>query len=247
MIDPSRFDDPNLAMLELAVQALGDLCESLVFVGGCATGLLVTTVRAQYIRPTEDVDVVTKVATISGYHDVEARLLARGFKHDVSPEAPICRWIGAGTTLDLMPSEPGVLSFHNRWYPLAVGTAQPIQLPSRRVIALIAAPVFIATKLEAFRDRGQGDFLVSHDLEDIVTVVDGRPSLADEIRAAPTDLRTYLRQQFEELTNSSDFLDALSGHLPGDAASQARLQELIRRLRALAQPNRGAANAWMMK
>jgi hypothetical protein len=235
VIDPSRFDDPNLAMLELAVQALGDLCESLVFVGGCATGLLVTTVRAQYIRPTEDVDVVTKVATISGYHDVEARLLARGFKHDVSPEAPICRWIGAGTTLDLMPSEPGVLSFHNRWYPLAVGTAQPIQLPSRRVIALIAAPVFIATKLEAFRDRGQGDFLVSHDLEDIVTVVDGRPSLADEIRATPTDLHTYLRQQFEELTNSSDFLDALAGHLPGDAASQARLPELIRRLRALAQ------------
>jgi hypothetical protein len=88
---------------------------------------------------------------------------------------------------------------------------------------------------EAFRDRGQGDFLVSHDLEDIVTVVDGRPSLADEIHAAPTDLRTYLRQHFQGLTNSSDFLDALAGHLPGDRASQARLPELIRRLRALAQ------------
>lgn len=87
----------------------------------------------------------------------------------------------------------------------------------------------------AFRDRGQGDFLVSHDLEDIVTVVDGRPSLADEIRIAATDLRTYLRQQFQTLTNSSDFLDALPGHLPGDGASQARLPELIRRLRALAQ------------
>jgi hypothetical protein len=84
-------------------------------------------------------------------------------------------------------------------------------------------------------DRGQGDFLVSHDLEDIVTVVDGRPSLVDEVRAAPSDLSTYLRQQFQDLTNSSDFLDALAGHLPGDAASQARLPEPIRRLRALAQ------------
>ncbi len=125
----------SIAMLEIAVQALGDLCESLVFVGGCATGLRVTTVRAHQIRATEDVDVVA-VATVSGYHDVEARLSARGFKHDISPEAPICRWIGAGTTLDLMPSEPGVLSFHNRWYPLAADTAQSVQLPSGHDIAI---------------------------------------------------------------------------------------------------------------
>lgn len=134
-----------------------------------------------------------------------------------------------------MPSEPGVLSFHNRWYPLAVETAHSIQLPSGRTISLIAAPVFIATKLEAFHDRGGGDFLVSHDLEDIVTVVDGRPALPEEVEAAPTDLRAYLREQFRELTASEDFLDALAGHLPGDPASQARLPGLIRRVRALAQ------------
>ena len=71
-------------------------------------------------------------------------------------------------------AEPGILSFHNRWYPLVVDTALSVQLPSGRAISLIAAPAFIATKLEAFRDRGGGDFLMSHDLEDIVTVVDGR-------------------------------------------------------------------------
>jgi hypothetical protein len=231
----SLFDNPNLVMVEIAAQALGELCESLVFVGGCATGLLVTTVRAHDIRATEDVDVVTRVATASAYHGVEALLADRGFKHDVSPDAPICRWVGAGITLDLMPSDPGVLGFHNRWYPLAVETPQSVQLPSGRNISVIAAPVFIATKLEAFHGRGGGDFLVSHDLEDIVTVVDGRPALSDEVSAAPTDLRTYLREQFRRLTASEDFLDALAGHLPGDAASQARLPGLIRRIRALAQ------------
>lgn len=35
-------DDPNLAILEMAVQALGELTDSLVLVAGCATGLLVT-------------------------------------------------------------------------------------------------------------------------------------------------------------------------------------------------------------
>ncbi len=50
-------DNPNLAILETAVQALGKLTDSLVFVGGCATGLLVTRTRANQIRATEDVDV----------------------------------------------------------------------------------------------------------------------------------------------------------------------------------------------
>lgn len=31
-------DNPNLAILEMAVQALGKLTDSLVFAGGCATG-----------------------------------------------------------------------------------------------------------------------------------------------------------------------------------------------------------------
>lgn len=228
-------DNPNLAMLELAVQALGDVCDSLVFVGGCATGLLVTTVRAHQVRATEDVDVVARVATINDYHRVEAQLLARGFKHDISPDAPICRWVGAGTTLDLMPSQPGVLSFHNRWYPLAVNSAHEMRLPSGREIFLIDAVVFLATKLEAFHDRGHGDFLASHDLEDIVTIVDGRSELFDEVRAAPRDLREYLTREFHALTGSTEFMDALAGHLPADAGSQARLPILLRRFRELAR------------
>jgi hypothetical protein len=118
-----KTENPNLAIVEFAVEALGALSDSLVFVGGCVTGLLLTRVRANQIRVTKDVDVVTRVATIGEYHSVEAQLSARGFKPDTSPDAPICRWVKEGIMLDLMPSEPGVLSFHNRWYPLAVSTA----------------------------------------------------------------------------------------------------------------------------
>jgi hypothetical protein len=175
MID--RTFDPNLAMLETATETLGELCDSLVFIGGCATGLLLTASRAHSIRATKDIDVVTKVTTIRGYHTVEKNLAQRGFQHDTSPDAPICRWIGAGVTLDVMPSEPGLLSFHNRWYPLAVNSSEKEKLPSGRSINLIAGPVFVATKLEAFKGRGKGDFLASHDIEDIVTVV-GRSRLA---------------------------------------------------------------------
>ena len=220
-------DNPNLAILEMAVQALGDLTDSLVFVGGCATGLLVTRTRANQIRATEDVDVVAHVATIAEYHGVESMLASRGFKHDTSPDAPICRWLSGALTIDLMPSQPGVLSFHNRWYPLAVSTAGPMTLPSGRSIKLIAAPVFVATKLEAFKGRGNGDFLVSHDLEDIVTVVDGRPALIDELRGAPEELRTYIATEISALLGTPGFLDALPGYLPGDSASQSRVPIVI--------------------
>jgi len=227
-------ENPNSVMIEHAAAMLGDLCSSVVFVGGCVAGLFLTNVRAHQIRPTKDVDVVTKVASVRAYQRVEAALIRRGFLHDVRPDAPICRWVHNGLTLDLMPSEPGILSFHNCWYPLAVDTAQSVLLPSGHSIAVISAPVFIATKIEAFKVRGQRDFAASHDLEDIVTVVDGRAELLGEVHAASTELRAYLTREFTALIASTSFMDALAGHLPGDAGSQARLPGVIRRLRLLA-------------
>lgn len=88
-----------------------------------------------------------------------------------------------------MPSQPGVLSFHNRWYPLAVTTASPMTFPSRHSIKLITAPVFVATKLEAFKGRGNRDFLASHDLEDVVTVVGGRPAYRNDTHKKKPNMR----------------------------------------------------------
>jgi predicted nucleotidyltransferase len=225
----------NVALLSQMVALLGDLADALVFVGGCATGLLVTEVRAGTVRMTTDVDVVAAIATIREYHAMERQLEQRGFTRDRSPDAPICRWLAGGLRLDLLPSERGVLEFHNQWYPIAVATALPYQLSKGRSIRLVTAPLFIATKLEAFADRGRGDYVASHDLEDIVTVVDGREELVDEARRAPESVREYLKARFSVLLAEQAFVTALPGHLPGDAASQARVGVVLERLRALAK------------
>ena len=232
---PAPLGDPNVAMVEIVVDALGDVADDVVLIGGCATGLLVTGPRAQRIRATLDVDLVAEATTLRDYHAIERRLLHRGFRHDTSSGAPICRWVGFGVTLDLMPSQAGVLAFHNQWYPLAVATAQPLTLPSERVIRLIAAPVFIATKLAAFHDRGRRDFVASHDLEDILTVIDGRAILVTELADLDAALRAYLAREFTALLNVQAFLDALPGHVPGDAASQARVPLIVERLRTIAR------------
>lgn len=229
--------NPNLAILELVAHALGPVCDDVVFVGGCATGLLLTQARPDRIRITEDVDIVAQALTVHDYHAIEARVRAQGFSNDMRPDAPICRWVYKNVTLDVMPTVKDILGFANRWYPLAIATAQLVTLPSGQSIKLISAPVFIATKLEAFKDRGkdasgQPDFLGSHDLEDIITVTDRRPELIDECRAVPIELREYLAQEFNALFDNADFETTIAGHLPGDAASQTRLGKLKTTLRS---------------
>jgi hypothetical protein len=55
-------NDPNLPRLEAALKLMQPLLDELVFVGGCATGLLITDPSAGGIRPTKDVDTITQVA-----------------------------------------------------------------------------------------------------------------------------------------------------------------------------------------
>lgn len=233
-----RPDEANLAIATTVAIALGDLRETLVFVGGCATGLLVTSVRAQAIRMTDDVDLVAHVTSQQAYHLLEQRFMALGFVHDQSAEAPICRWKCQGVTVDLMPTLPDILGFHNRWYCMAVEVAETIELTAGISIRLITAPLFLATKMEAFKGRGKGDFLMSHDLEDMITVIDGRASLLEEIARCAPEVQTYLGIEFSALVKNDRFLESLSGHLSGDSASQQRLGALLTKLRTIALLNK---------
>ena len=228
-----RADDPNLAILTLVAQALGDLKEDLVFVGGCAAGLLLTDPAVDHIRATKDVDAIVEAATLHDFYAAEARLRARGFMQDSASEL-ICRWRhqATGVLFDMMPVDPGVLGFANRWYPEAVQTATRQPLSPALEIRLIAAPAFVATKLEAFVSRGQRDYLVSHDLEDVLTVVDGRPSLATEMLGASPGLRAAVREELAQLIATPDFID----RLPGLIADESRWQVVLARLQAMALP-----------
>jgi len=161
--------DPNLPMLESVARALGPLCKRFVFVGGCASGLLVTDSAAPPARTTQDVDVIVEVLSLAEYHKLEHELIGAGFQHDRSQDAPVCRWIVGAALMDVMPTDERVLGFGNRWYEAAARSAEMFVLPSGREIRLINPALFLATKLDAFAGRGGSDYSASHDLEDIVT------------------------------------------------------------------------------
>lgn len=226
---------PNVAKVELVARALGDLCEDLVFVGGCVVDLMLTDTAAAPSRVTYDVDLVVQVAALAGYHKLEEEFVRLGFQRDISKDAPICRWRLQNLEVDLMPTDTRILGFANRWYPLAMQTAQRIILPSGITIRLIAAPVFLATKFEAFADRGKGDLLGSHDLEDIVNVLDGRLEIVGEIALSPVELRRYLAERSGALLSLPKFMDALRGMVFPDEFLAERIQMLVERFRQIAQ------------
>ena len=215
--------------MELVARALGDLAENVMFVGGLAGGLLITDPAAPPLRPTDDVDVVADIAgSFSDELQLSKRLRALGFTEDDSEGAPRCRWRLRNLKIDVMRASD------DRWFPDALKHAQTHQIADDVTIRTISLPFFLATKLEAFGDGRRGDYFSSHDIEDIVAVLDGRAAATAEVGAAPTGVRDFLRQRFRSLLADLDFVDAVAGHLPGDSASQARLPLVLSRMRAIA-------------
>jgi hypothetical protein len=224
----------NLELLTGVARLLRPMLGELVFVGGCTTALLITDPAAAEVRPTYDVDSIAEITSYEDYTAFSERLRRLGFALDQSEGAPICRWAHGDLRLDVMPVDERILGFSNRWYKPAMESAQTAQLANDLTIRVVTAPLFLGTKLEAFKGRGKNDYFASHDLEDIIAVIDGRPSLLDEVQHAPKELKVYLSGEIKKLIRKQEFMDALPGYLLPDQASQARLGNLLKTLRNIA-------------
>lgn len=204
------------------------------FTGGAIVGFLLDNPRLALPRQTDDVDAIVKVVTRIQYTNLEVQLRDEAkFDHDTSEGAPLCRWIVGGVKVDIMPMCDPTGNFSGRWFEYALETSA-LRTLNNVTINTVSATCFVATKLVAFADRGKSDFAASHDLEDILTVVDGRKALCAELAAENFELREYVSENILALLQLSAFRDALPGHLPSDDASQARLPLLVQRLEQIA-------------
>uniref|UniRef100_A0A831U276 Uncharacterized protein n=1 Tax=Geobacter metallireducens TaxID=28232 RepID=A0A831U276_GEOME len=220
----------SFQMITHVARRLGGLREKLVFVGGAATGLFITESAAPEPRVTQDVDLIVEVISHADYYLLEETLRRIGFSPDMTDGAPICKWLVDGIVVDVMPTDAEILGFSNQWYLPAVRSAISMEIEPGLEILVATAPFFLATKIEAFHGRGGGDFMASHDIEDIVALLDGRREIVEEVRNAPEELRIYLSEQFQGFLKNVAFRESLPGHLPPDAASQARLPLIMRRI-----------------
>jgi hypothetical protein len=218
----------NIELLELAESALGKLVDEVVFVGGATVGLWISDPAAPPLRPTDDVDVVVEVATRSEFYEFEAKLRDAGFTED-RESGIICRWRHrkTGLLLDAMPSRADILGFENEWQAATIPHAIVYQLPSGVTIRAAPPVYMLAMKLEAFQGRGKRDFLASLDFGDIVTLIDGRPELVEEVAGADAAVRAYIAREMRRLLAEPRLVDGLAGAMRGDAASQERVDIVI--------------------
>lgn len=221
-----KYEVSNIPTVIHIASKLGPLRNQFIFVGGSIVELLLDKTYPLNPRVTYDVDTIVEICGYGPFAQIEKALRKQGFKHDINDNI-ICRWHIDGIMLDVMPTDPKILGFSNIWYKATVKNAIKHFLGPELDILLITAPYFLATKIEAFENRGEQDFYGSHDLEDIITLLDGRDSLLNEITASELDLKSYLVKKFKDYQKNTYFINALPGHLsPYQTGTDERVERL---------------------
>lgn len=228
------FKPATIEMIKVVAAALGELNERAVFVGGATVPFYLPEAYSSQARPTDDIDVVMEIVGHNASAMNDQALRDKKFQHDTSEGAPICRWIYRGFKVDVMSTDTSAVGFTNRWYEEGVENA--IEIVSKPVsVKIFSLPYFLASKLVAFRDRGNNDYMGSRDIEDIVSLLE----VVDEVlleKLLPQvsqELRAFLKKEFQELLKTSDFLDCLPGAVFNRAAANEAAAAVKQRMQIL--------------
>ncbi len=222
----------NIEMLQIVAGGLGNLLEEMIFVGGAVTELYASNPNISDIRTTVDVDCVIELSSRISHVELEKKLRAKGFENDITPDAPICRWIYRGVKVDIMPSESEILGFSNLWYSEGIREKIPQSLPNGTRIFIFSLEYYLASKFESHKNRGGNDLRQSHDFEDIIYILDNASEVEEQIQKAHNGVKVYLQEECRNLTRNSGLLEGLECALPYGSGSERSeiVEELIQRI-----------------
>jgi hypothetical protein len=200
----------NIAVVAEVAEALKDLKDQMVFVGGAVVSLYTDDVAADEIRPTADIDMTLNVVNLSNWLVLQEKLASLGFHPDPFGHA-LCSYKFKNIPVDIMPAEDGPLGPANKWYKLGFDNLWTVKAKEED-IKILPAPCYLATKFEAFKDRGT-DYRTSHDFEDIIYIIDNRTSIVEEVKNTLPEIRSYLQSQLLKLEKNISYDEILSAHI----------------------------------
>ena len=218
----------NRVRIKAVHNALAALHETIVFVGGATVSLYADKPEQTDVRPTNDIDVLIEIGSYGAYAAIQEQLATIGFY--VDPEAKVtCRYIYDGLTVDIMPTDESVLGFSNRWYKEGFSNLETYQVDERTTVNIFSPAYFIASKLEAYKGRGNNDGRTSQDFEDIVFVLDNRKTIWQELNESTPVLKRYLQEEWRHLLSNTNIEEWLSVHLEYNTAT-ARARVILNEL-----------------
>lgn len=200
----------NIAVVAEVAEALQHIKQDMVFVGGAVVSLYTDDPAADEIRPTQDIDMTLNIVNLSHWEKVQAQLGRLGFHPDPFGHA-ICSYKYKDIPIDIMATEDGPLGPANRWYKIGFENLWTAKAKDQD-IKILSAPCYLATKFEAFNNRGS-DYRISHDIEDIIYVLDNRIGIVEEIENDDTRIANFIKEQLQNITNKGLLQEVLMSHI----------------------------------
>jgi predicted nucleotidyltransferase len=181
----------SLLHVEIVAKALGELVHEVVFVGGSILGLYVRDSAAESPRPTYDVDVSVQVSSYSDMNRLSEKLIKLKF-YPAQHESVLYRYQFKNILVDFIPVENTPLGPTNSWLKPGSTKASAVELGDI-TINILPISYFIATKWEAFKNRGN-DPRWSHDFEDLIYLLDNSSNLFSELYHSDKKVQDFLKE-----------------------------------------------------
>ena len=100
----------------------------------------------------------------------------------------------------------------NRWFMLGFQRAVEYNLEGV-IIKILPLPYFLASKMEAFFDRGIRDLYGSHDFEDILYIFNYASTLEEQVLSVDEEIKMHLIECIKNILRSDNILAVITGHL----------------------------------
>lgn len=81
----------NYIIIERVANALGELNEKIIYVGGATVSLYINDPAAEDVRPTKDIDISINVASFVELENIREQLSVKGFKQ--AADLNVTRWV----------------------------------------------------------------------------------------------------------------------------------------------------------
>jgi hypothetical protein len=192
-------------------RALGNLNKEVVFVGGAMVSLYADDKAAEDVRPTKDLDLSFNITTVAELEKLRVDLVKKGF-HEAVDETVICRFKYEDLLIDVMSTQMVGWAPSNRWFQQGYNAAIEKNV-EELTIKIMPLPFFLASKLDAFFNRGVKDLYGSRDLEDIVYLLNYTIVIVTEVKTAEREVKTYLAESFNKMLLDTRIMAAIEGHI----------------------------------
>ena len=214
----------NLKVIRKVALALGPLNKRVVYVGGATVSLYVNDPAAEDVRPTKDLDISLDIATLGELEAVREQLAKKGFSQTAEDNV-ICRFRYEDIKVDVMSTKAIGWAPANPWFEPGFVHRETVMVEDQQV-QILPLSYFLASKFNAFCGRGARDPRTSHDFEDIIYIMDNRIDFIEQLRYTPSDVKSYLLQQMQNILHNRAMQEAIYGNL-FHVTREARYQRII--------------------